>query len=75
MGYITREDGWCLVAHSHIWNDGFRDIEMKGKELRIAEMRNIEYGELLVDYQGNFMRIPVEKLMFDRRDLINEDRY
>lgn len=75
MTYYARDNGWCLVAQSHIWNDGYRDIEMQGKELRITKIQTIEEGEMELDYQGHIMRIPVEKLMFDKRDLINSDRY
>ncbi len=71
----AREDGWTLVAKSHTWDNGFREIEMKGKELRITKIQSIEEGEMELDYQGHLLRIPVEKLMFDNRDLISSNRY
>lgn len=71
----AREDGWTLVAQSHTWDNGFREIEMKGKELRITKIQSIEEGEMELDYQGHLLRIPVEKLMFDNRDLISSNRY
>jgi len=71
----AREDGWTLVAQSHTWDDGFRNIEMKGKELRITKIQSIETGEMELDYQGNILHIPVEKLMFDNRDLFSSSKY
>jgi hypothetical protein len=48
---------------------------MKGKELRITKIQSIEEGEMELDYQGNILHIPVEKLMFDNRDLVSSSKY
>lgn len=71
MTIYVRDDGWTLVAHSHIW----RGVELMGKELRVPYLQSIEEGEMELDFQGNRLRIPVEKLMFDKRDTVNSSRY